>query len=314
MAGGSLRVPRDGLRGRGSWVTKAPFSVLTFSAAWSSWQSHGPGLLPRTAFAKPVRKEKPRSYPPVDTASPIERRELKAPMAYQIWFAERDSVRKAVEELDGFEFAGAPLFVTPSTDPGAVNAQGSFRSSTHQEVVEHFEQVGKVVDYEFHEDGRYGEVRFKTADEAWVAKEQLDGTVLYGKRLRVELDCSTHYMNKVLVHGLSKEVMWQELKDYFKQAGEITFSTVHGGKTAIIVYDSNECAVRAAKRLNKSRLRRKMLHVCLPWESTQENTAVRVRGLPADVSVAELKRHFGLCGRVDDVSIMVDLMPPEFCE
>lgn len=225
--------------------------------------------------------------------------------------------------LDGSTLAGRSIQVTQNGVALVdgmlckVNVQGISYDTTEQEVREHFSQAGTVRKIRAMKDTRYGEVRFSDADEAWNAKAELDGTELLGKKIWVELDASTDRLDKVLVHGLTGAVAWQELKDHFKECGHIKFCTVHGGLTAKIAFTTDVGATSAMKKLNKSVLRPKdkrprCLQVAKPLEGHMNE--VRVRGLPSDVTAFELQSHFRRAGKVQKVEIFEEALPPEFCE
>jgi len=255
---------------------------------------------------------------PADTSSPMVKRKLQVPLFYKIKFATDEEAKRATQELDGSVLGGDALRVTYSTRSfdSFVNVQGVPRHVGEEELRDHFQMVGPTQTIIRFEDTLFGEVRFKTADEAWNAKIELDGSELYDKILRVELDCSTDYMNKVLVHGINPGVKWQELKDHFKQAGEIVFATIHGGPTVRVLFEKREAATMAIKRLNRSKLRgtTDKISVTLPFEGTEDSAEVRVRGLPLDVEVEEVMSHFEECGKILDVKIEAkEPLPPEFC-
>lgn len=245
------------------------------------------------------------------------------PLCHEILFTDSDGAEDAVEMLDGSTLKGRTIQVTQNAVSyvdgmlSKVNVQGIGYDTTQDEVREHFSQAGVVRTVRSMKDTRYGEVRFADADQAWNAKAELDGTELLGKKIRVELDASTDNLDKVLVHGLTNAVAWQELADHFKECGEVRFCTVHGGLTAKITFDSNVGAMAAMKRLNKSILRRKdkrprYLQVAKPLEGHMNE--VRVRNLPPDSTRFELRAHFRSAGKVSRVEIYDEELPPEFCE
>uniref|UniRef100_A0A7S4R7G9 RRM domain-containing protein n=1 Tax=Alexandrium monilatum TaxID=311494 RepID=A0A7S4R7G9_9DINO len=277
----------------------------------------------RPRSAKGRRREplvqRPQPPPGADASTPMVKRDLKVPLFYQVSFAEEQDARRAPEELDGSVLGGSTLRVVYNTRGWRktfVNVQGVPRGISEEELRDHFALVGKPNKVVRFEDTLYGEVRFKKADDAWNARVTLDGSVLFNKVLRVELDCSTDFMNKVLVHGINPGVAWQELKDHFKQAGEITFAAIHGGPTARVLFQTRDAAVRAMKRRNRSKLRgtTNAIHVALPFEGTEDSAEVRVRGLPLGVTAEAIEKHFAECGSIASVRIEVEPLPPEFCE
>jgi len=95
--------------------------------------------------------------------------------------------------------------------------------------------------------GQYGFIEVETKEDASDAVRKVNGQNFNGGRIRVELAnaCSdndsrdsgsrarvsdgryrrTNY--RVIVKNLSSRTSWQDLKDYMKKAGEITYSTVN---------------------------------------------------------------------------------------
>jgi len=258
--------------------------------------------------------------PAVDTSSPMVPRDLQVPLFYQVSFNDEAHARAAAEELDGSMLGGSTLRVIYNTrreNGKSINVQGIPRHVSEVAIRDHFSLVAEPTTVDRFDDDLYGEVRFKSADDAWNARVTLDGSQLYCKMLRVELDCSTDYMNKVLVHGINPAVMWQELKDHFKQAGEITFAAIHGGRTARIRFFRRDAAVTAMKRLNRSKLpgTTQTINVALPFDGTEDTAEVRVRRLPPGATVDDVRAHFAMCGEIDEVTIeAAESLPPEFCE
>merc|ERR1740123_498833 len=74
--------------------------------------------------------------------------------------------------------------------------------------------------------GRTGEVRFDSPQSAMVAIQALNGSALGGQQIQVAADTSSVDGTKVTVTGLAPGVGWQDLKDLFKQAGNVAFAGI----------------------------------------------------------------------------------------
>jgi len=244
-----------------------------------------------------------------------------APICYDVTFADPDSATSAAETLDETTVDGRRMHVTVNpAHTTRVNVQG-LGDITEDRMKQLFQPAGEVIQVNRVKDVLYGEVRFATADEAWDAKVTLDNSILFGKRLHVELDCSTHALNKALVHGLSPAVTWQDLKKHFEQAGQITWVQLHGGYTARVNFYLDDDAKAAMRTLNLSKLPGydKVLSVAMPWDSYMHSSEVRVRNLPKEHEIPKealrelLMDHFSNVAEVADIRISEEVPPPEFC-
>lgn len=244
-----------------------------------------------------------------------------SPICYDVNFADPNSATNAVEAFDGTTVNGRRIRVTvhPAQET-RVNVQG-LGDIADMKLKQLFSPAGEVVHVHRMKDVLYGEVRFETADEAWEAKVNLDNSVLLGKRLHVELDCSTHALNKALIHGLSPTVTWRDLKKHFEQAGEIKWVQLHGGYTARVSFYLDDDAKAAMRTLNMRKLPGydRALSVAMPWDSYMNSAEVRVRNLPKENELPKeelrelLMDHFSTVAEVADVRIAEELPPPEFC-
>lgn len=273
---------------------------------------------PRAALATPT----PVTLAPSGIEGPPPGfRQLRPPLIYEIIYAEGELAARAEELLDGAALCGRPIRVTLSKADldgvtRKVNVQDVLPDVPEAQVLALFEQVGPVKRSLVFKDTRFGEVRFKTSDQAWAARTELDGISFLGRRLRLELDCSHDYLNKVLVHGLSPGVMWQELKDLFKTKGTVTFAAIHGGRTARVVFETRDEAVKAMKDLNKSKIRggdQRYINVCRPFSETEDSAEVRVTNFLPTITVEAFEKHFASAGKVVSVHIEEAQLPPEFC-
>jgi len=240
------------------------------------------------------------------------------PQSYEAFYETADDAIRAQDELDGLALSGTSVRVTwpaekfARKEPGLVNVQGVSTQVSDKEVREFLEQAGPVRSIRRYNDIRFGEVLFKSEDDAWNARVELDGSRLLGKVLRLELDCSTDYLDKVLVHGLSFCTSWQDLKDHFTPMGEISFCTIHGAsRTARVSFPDAQSAASAIK-LSRSIVGSNEIKVTYPYHRAQ--TEVRVSCLGNEVTEDQLRSHFGKAGPVEVVEFLFEELPPEFKE
>jgi len=270
---------------------------------------------------EPVDEEDEYEPPDLVNLPPAGFRVPESPVCYEVDFADPNSATVAVENWDETTVDGRRIRVTVNPAQATrVNVQG-IGDITDNKLKQLFGLAGEVVNIHRLRDVLYGEVRFETADEAWDAKVTLDNSLLNGKRLHVELDCSTHSLNKALVHGLSPTVTWRDLKKHFEQAGQIKWVQLHGGYTARVSFYLDDDAKAAMRTLNGKRLPGydKALSVAMPWDSYMHSAEIRVRNLPKENEIPKeelrelLMSHFSTVAEVADVRIAEELPPPEFC-
>ncbi|CAE8616616.1 unnamed protein product, partial [Polarella glacialis] len=159
-------------------------------------------------------------------------------------------------------------------------------------------------------------VRFADTDAAWEAKTKMDGTLFFGQKLRVELDCTTDFLSKCLVHGINSQAEWQEIHDAFKPFGDIRYVHLHGDWVARVVFESSGQAVNAMKTLSRTKLpgTAVTITVAAPYDGTEDLAEVEVGNLPNGVTEQQLFRYFGRAGKVVSVSLGPQRLPPEFSE
>lgn len=63
-----------------------------------------------------------------------------------------------------------------------------------------------------------------TADEAEQAVDRLNGSVMDGHTISVELDPHSVDNTKLIVDYLPPTVQWQELKDMFQSVGKVMYA------------------------------------------------------------------------------------------
>mmetsp|Transcript_85589 Transcript_85589/g.242352 ORF Transcript_85589/g.242352 Transcript_85589/m.242352 type:complete len:397 (-) Transcript_85589:125-1315(-) len=155
-----------------------------------------------------------------------------------------------------------------------------------------------------------GEVRFADPMSAQSAVA-MTGFALGGSAITVVLDPTSTDGTKVNVTGFGPQVMWQELKDFFKQCGAVVFADVKGKSSGKgwgkgqgsgpsigeVRMSTAEEALLATQLLNGSQLGGGTIQVTMHANST-DNTKLAVTGIPAGVSWQDLKDFFKQCGTV----------------
>ncbi len=106
--------------------------------------------------------------------------------------------------------------------------------TTRDSISKAFSEFGEVKDAEVK--NGYGFIFFDDANEAQNAIEKMNGTELDGSVIVVEnaraaKDSKAKLMNRrldlrILVRGLSPRVSWQDLKDWGREAGDVTFTNI----------------------------------------------------------------------------------------
>jgi len=157
-------------------------------------------------------------------------------------------------------------------------------STSWQDLKDFFRQAGKVVyaDVMTEDGGRSkgcGVVEFETADEAQRAIDELHDAELDGRRLAVREDReekpfaagkrnreyaerpTTNGGRRVFASNLSWSTSWQDLKDYFRQAGKVAYASVmtedDTGRSkgcGIVEFETPDEAARAIELLHDTEL------------------------------------------------------------
>jgi len=73
---------------------------------------------------------------------------------------------------------------------------------------------------------RVGEVRFETNEHATIAMQELNGSVLCGSEIHIQLDAASQDKTKCVVYGIPPGIEWQELKDHFAAVGPVKFANI----------------------------------------------------------------------------------------
>eukprot|EP00811_Abedinium_folium_P026822 NODE_3994_length_1951_cov_8.578399.p1 GENE.NODE_3994_length_1951_cov_8.578399~~NODE_3994_length_1951_cov_8.578399.p1 ORF type:complete len:344 (-),score=98.92 NODE_3994_length_1951_cov_8.578399:446-1477(-) len=165
--------------------------------------------------------------------------------------------RNAARVLNGVELRkGFPLSIQMdqrSKDGTKLIIQGIPGGIEWQEMKDHFAQIGVVAFAEvigakgkgkgkgktgcvggsvggcppsMQATPRVGEVRFSNLSHVTEAVERLDGGLLNGVPIRVQVDMTSKDRSKLIVTGLPPGVQWQELKDYFNCIGPVAFANI----------------------------------------------------------------------------------------
>merc|ERR1711988_1076946 len=77
--------------------------------------------------------------------------------------------------------------------------------------------------------GLTGEVRYDFPMCSQMAVQMLNGSMLKGSKISVEIDYNSKDMSKLVVKGIPHGVSWQDLKDHFSCVGQVAFANVKGG-------------------------------------------------------------------------------------
>jgi RNA recognition motif-containing protein len=180
----------------------------------------------------------------------------------------------------------------------------------------------------------YGILEFETSKTAGNVIREANGVELKGRRLNVREDreASTNVVqpkNNILVHvhkseigsklyvgNLSYDVSWQDLKDHFKQAGNViradvlTDSSTNKSKgCGLIEMSSSAEAQTAISELNDTELRGRLIFVREDREAEaadDDAAKLYVGNLAWSVQWQNLKDHFKQVGRVLRADVITD--------
>jgi len=191
---------------------------------------------------------------------------------------------------------------TAALDSGCVRGHKRLRLPEDDEVEQQeFEREREGLE----DGGRTAEVRYDFPQHALQAVEQLDGSWLMGSQISVLL-AESRDNTKLQVHGVAWGVEWQELKDHFKQVGQVAFvkiADVPAGHAAAgpgvgeVRYDDPADAGRALEQLDGSIFHGSSISLELD-PSNAEGCKLKVQGLPRGTLWQELKDHFSAAGIV----------------
>eukprot|EP00929_Paragymnodinium_shiwhaense_P002965 TRINITY_DN103316_c0_g1_i1.p2 TRINITY_DN103316_c0_g1~~TRINITY_DN103316_c0_g1_i1.p2 ORF type:complete len:197 (+),score=50.87 TRINITY_DN103316_c0_g1_i1:133-723(+) len=144
-------------------------------------------------------------------------------------------------------------------------------------------------------------VRFTSQELATRAVEEMDGSELKGKALKVEHDGQSKDRTRVLVEGLEwKDVGHMDLKEHFSQVGKPRWVTEG---VAEVRFEAADAATRAIEELTGSvvtegRSGIESTITVVPHPTSTDGTKVKVFGITPSCGFACLKGHFGKVGKV----------------
>lgn len=157
------------------------------------------------------------------------------------------------------------------------------------------------------------EVRFDDTPTAQRAVEALNGSLLGGSTVTVEMDAMSKDATRIRVYGIPSNCDWQELKDHFNQIGRVAFAEMKGkgrGRptsnlpvAGVVRFESSDDAQNAVDMLNASQMINKKTGESVSIEvklhgGSSDRTKIMVHGMPPGTEWQELKDHFGQIGRV----------------
>lgn len=145
-----------------------------------------------------------------------------------------DEAQVAIATYNNTEMNGHTIEVrmhSGTKDQTKIQIFGMPPGTEWQEVKDHFGQVGKIAFAETYTGGgtQTGIIRYDDPGHAQIAAKTLNGSLLGGVPIWIELDQMSRDLSRLIVHGIPGGIEWQELKDHFKPIGTVAFSEVKGG-------------------------------------------------------------------------------------
>jgi len=151
-------------------------------------------------------------------------------------------------------------------------------------------------------DSLTAEVRFDDPAACQQAIAMLNNTDLGGNNINVQLDMKSQDQTRLIASNLHPALEWQEVKDYFSQAGRVAFVEVHGQKkhgpklTGEIRYDTSQHAHAALQILQGSTMEGGGQIQIDMDPSSKDRTKLLVSNLPPGTGWQDLKDHFAQIG------------------
>jgi len=154
----------------------------------------------------------------------------------EVRFESAESAEYARQEADSSWIEDCQINVTPvdAGEGSKLLVRGLPWNFNWRSIKEHFQQWGPVAHVQVwgahrQEDGApvEGEVRFEDPSKA-IEALLLNGSLMGGKRITVELDPGSKDQAKIKITGLPPRTKWQELKDHFVSVGAIKFAGIKG--------------------------------------------------------------------------------------
>eukprot|EP00928_Gymnodinium_smaydae_P026552 TRINITY_DN20817_c0_g1_i1.p1 TRINITY_DN20817_c0_g1~~TRINITY_DN20817_c0_g1_i1.p1 ORF type:complete len:357 (+),score=97.80 TRINITY_DN20817_c0_g1_i1:70-1140(+) len=227
----------------------------------------------------------------------------------EVRFESSRSARNALNTMQGSLLQGSPLKLEMdpnSKDQTRLLVSGIPTDIEWQEVKDHFAQVGNLAFVQIHGHERrgpkgVGEVRYESAEGAQMAMQALDGSVMMGNQISVQLDKSSKDGSKLIVTRLPAGIGWQDLKDHFKQVGgDLAYVGINkdgGPRWGEVRYEDPSHAQIALQALQGSSLGGYNIQIEFA-PGSQDGTKLHVTKIGPGVEWQELKDHFGQIGTV----------------
>lgn len=213
--------------------------------------------------------------------------------------------------LDGSELGGRTLRVEideRSKDGTKLVVRGMSEDLRWTALKDHFKTVGKVL-YGDVKTGCnlpcVGTVRFETHEQAAQAL-QLNGSDVQGYNIELKAHPGSKDRTKLQIFNLPPGLEWQELKDFFGQAGLAPqyVDTTCGKSSAVaeVRFEEQQDAQSAVNSLNGSSLGGSLIQVEHDADS-RDGCKLRVSRIPPGTEWQELKDHFSQVGKIAYVNI-----------
>jgi len=228
----------------------------------------------------------------------------------EVRFDSPADAQKALQ-LNGSSMGGCVITVEydeTSKDGSKVIVKNVPKEAEWQELKDHFAQCGAVAFANVKGGGKgnkgpaVGSIRYATAEEAAGALAMFNGAIMGDSTLEVKLHPGSSDQSKLQIFGLPPSCEWQELKDFFGQAGTVAFSEVirssgNGKQVGEVRFEDPACAQQAQLLLNGSSIGGAEIAVKVDLTS-KDGTKIIVTGIPLGIEWQELKDHFGAVGTV----------------
>merc|ERR1719503_494378 len=146
------------------------------------------------------------------------------------------------------------------------------------------------------------EVRFDDPGACQQAIAMLNSTDLGGNTINVQLDARSQDQTRLIASNLHPGLEWQEVKDYFSQAGRVAFVEVHGQKkhgpklSGEIRYETPEQAMTAFQLLQGSTMENGSQVQIQMDPSSKDHSKLLISNLAAGTGWQDLKDHFNQAG------------------
>ena len=257
-------------------------------------------------------------------------------------FATAAQAADAIEALNGSELKGRPIFIREDREDDVGNSNPvqqagngnlsvfvgniSFETSW-QDLKDHMRKAGNVdyVKILSHEDGTSkgcAIVKYQKPAETMRAIRELNNSVLTERTITVREDqgsvnVSNDHVSQLFVRNISYDTTWRDLKDLFRQCGEVEHVEVmefpDGKKKgfATVKYYHARDAQRATRQFHGVEFQGRILDVSSGKPSTPASALLNgddanlfVGNLSYETAWQDLKDYFRQCGAVEHVDVM----------